>query len=135
MNNLQAWDLFHKGHLFYARDSTKKNSDSHHIAEMIALLGPPTKDMIQSSEYAAEFFDGEGTSSINQYRPSLTKRNKGNWKGVGPISPLTLEQLEGNLHGTQQKLFLEFMRKMLQWHPEERASAKDLLSDPWLRSP
>ncbi|KAJ5485322.1 hypothetical protein N7539_005310 [Penicillium diatomitis] len=113
-----TWDLFHKGHLFYARDSRKKNSDSHHIAEMIALLGPPPKEMIQSSEYAAEFFDGEG-----------------NWKGVVPIPSLTLEQLEGNLHGTQQKLFLEFMRKMLQWRPEERASAKDLLSDPWLKSP
>jgi hypothetical protein len=65
----------------------------------------------------------------------LTKGNKGNWKGVVPIPSLTLEQLEGNLHGTQQKLFLEFMRKMLQWRPEERASAKGLLSDPWLKSP
>ena len=65
MNNSQTWDPFHKGHLFYARDSTKNDSDPHHIAEMIAILGPPPKEIIQCSEYAAKFFDGEGTSLIN----------------------------------------------------------------------
>ena len=29
-------------------------------------------------------------------------------------------------------MFLEFVRKMLRWVPEERASAKELLEDPWL---
>ena len=32
---------------------------------MIALLGPPPKEMIQSSEYAEELFDARGTSSKN----------------------------------------------------------------------
>jgi hypothetical protein len=27
---------------------------------MIALLGPPPKDMLRKSEYASEFFDSEG---------------------------------------------------------------------------
>jgi hypothetical protein len=59
----------------------------------------------------------------------------GNWKGKVQIPTLSLENLEGNLQGEHKKLFLEFMRKMLQWRPEERESARNLLSDPWLRSP
>jgi len=37
---------------------------------MIALLGPAPKEMIQSSEYAEEFFDARGTSSKNLYLPT-----------------------------------------------------------------
>ncbi|KAB8256812.1 kinase-like domain-containing protein [Aspergillus pseudonomiae] len=113
-----TWDLFQKGHLFYGRDTDKQNSDGHHLAELIALLGLPPKDMLRKSDYAAGFFDDEG-----------------NWKGVVQIPSMSLEDLEGNLEGSQRKLFLQFMRKMLRWRPEERESAKELLSDPWLRSP
>ncbi|PYI02933.1 protein kinase [Aspergillus sclerotiicarbonarius CBS 121057] len=112
-----AWDLFEQGHLFYARDSDKNSSDSHHLAEMIAILGPPPKDMLQRSEYATNFFD-----------------NEGNWKSTTEIPPVSLEKLEGNLQGTHQDQFLCFLRKMIQWRPEDRASAKELLSDPWLKS-
>ncbi|OOF98767.1 hypothetical protein ASPCADRAFT_162455 [Aspergillus carbonarius ITEM 5010] len=112
-----AWDLFEQGHLFYARDSDKNSSDSHHLAEMIAILGPPPKDMLRHSEYTGEFFDA-----------------KGNWKHATKIPSVSLEKLEGNLRGASQDLFLCFLRRMLQWRPEDRASAKELLSDPWLRS-
>ncbi|KAF3004512.1 hypothetical protein E8E15_000387 [Penicillium rubens] len=113
-----AWDLFEQGHLFYARDPEKKSSDTHHLAEMIAILGPPPKDVLHKSHYGDEFFDIDG-----------------NWKGAVEIPPISLEKLEDHLQGPQQDLFLCFIRKMLQWRPEDRASAKELLSDPWLKSP
>ncbi|KAE8350529.1 protein kinase [Aspergillus coremiiformis] len=113
-----AWDLFEAGHLFYARDSDKNDSDSQHLAEMIALLGPPPREILDNSEYARSFFDSDG-----------------NWKGLCEIPSTSLEKLEGNLQGVQQGQFLCFMRKMLRWRPEERASAEELLSDAWLRSP
>ncbi|KAL4813556.1 kinase-like domain-containing protein, partial [Aspergillus spinulosporus] len=112
-----TWDLFQQGNLFYARDSDKKSSDAHHLAEMIAILGPPPKEMIQNSAYATEFFDSDG-----------------NWKGAVGIPPVSLEKLERNLEGEQQQLFLRFLRKMLKWQPEKRESARELLDDPWLRS-
>jgi serine/threonine protein kinase len=34
--------------------------------------------------------------------------------------------------GEDKKLFIEFVRKMLQWLPENRSTAKELLADPWL---
>lgn len=60
---------------------------------------------------------------------------QGNWKGAVPIPSTTLEQREEILQGEPQQLFLAFMRKMLQWRPEERSSAKELLADQWLLSP
>ncbi|KAJ5355810.1 kinase-like domain-containing protein [Penicillium concentricum] len=104
-----TWDLFQQGHLFYGRDSRKQNSDVNHIAEMIAVLGPPPRDML--------------------HRIATTLQTSLMLKGAAPIPPRALEQLEGNLQGEQQQLFLAFMRKMLRWRPEERSSARDLLSD------
>ncbi|KAE8164290.1 kinase-like domain-containing protein [Aspergillus tamarii] len=113
-----TWDLFQQGHLLYARDSDKKSSDAHHLAEMIAIMGPPPKEMLRNSVYATEFFDGEG-----------------DWKGAIEIPSRTLEKLEGNLEGEPQRLFLQFVRKMLRWKLEARGSARKLLDDPWLRTP
>ncbi|KAE8408655.1 protein kinase [Aspergillus pseudonomiae] len=112
-----AWGLFEKRSLFHARDSNGNISDSHHLARMIAVMGAPPKETLQKSEYANDFFDSDG-----------------NWKGNAEIPSISLETLEGNLRHTQQTSFLCFMRKMLQWKPEDRASAKELLADPWLQS-
>ncbi|KAL3462503.1 protein kinase [Aspergillus heterothallicus] len=114
--NIGAWDLFEQKHLFYARDSNRNISDSHRLAGMIAIMGAPPKEILQNSEYAMKFFDSDG-----------------HWIGTAEIPSISLEKLEGNLQGAQQSLFLCFMRKMLQWQPENRASAKELLADPWLK--
>ncbi len=58
----------------------------------------------------------------------------GKWmspRGV-KVPSLSLESSEALLEGRNKKLFLNFVRSMLQWVPEERKTAKDLLSDPWL---
>ncbi|GLB19749.1 hypothetical protein AtubIFM61612_009665 [Aspergillus tubingensis] len=112
-----TWDIFQQGHLFYGRDPNKSPSDAHHLAEMVAILGLPPKDMMQNSEYATTFFDAQG-----------------NWKGAVDIPAISLEKLEGNLQGESQQLFLRFLRKTLRWNPDERQSARELLEDPWLRS-
>jgi serine/threonine protein kinase len=41
--------------------------------------------------------------------------------------------METNLEGSDKRLFLQFMRKMLQWDPQNRQTAKQLLEDPWLK--
>lgn len=57
----------------------------------------------------------------------------GQWRGAIPIpSATSLEESEENLDGSSKKAFLQFMRKMLQWQPEHRQTAKQLLKDPWL---
>ncbi|CRL30327.1 Serine/threonine-protein kinase DCLK [Penicillium camemberti] len=92
--------------------------DIWNVGVVIALLGPTPQETLQASSYATNFFDTEG-----------------NWKESVPVPLKSLEQLEGNLNGEQQQRFLAFIRKMLRWRPEERNTARELLTDPWLRSP
>jgi serine/threonine protein kinase len=41
-----------------------------------------------------------------------------------------LEDTILSLEGEDKLLFLDFVRKMLQWLPEDRATAKELMEDP-----
>lgn len=60
----------------------------------------------------------------------------GQWRGKVPIpTDLTLESSEENLQGENKEAFLRFVRSMLQWRPEDRKTAKQLLDDPWLLAP
>jgi len=45
-----------------------------------------------------------------------------------------LENTITALDGEEKRLFLEFVSKMLKWLPEDRATAKELLADAWLRT-
>ena len=44
----------------------------------------------------------------------------------------SLEAIETTL-GADREEFMQLMRKMLQWMPERRSTAKELLEDPWLK--
>ncbi|OAT06883.1 CMGC/SRPK protein kinase [Blastomyces gilchristii SLH14081] len=105
------WDLFENMHLFDARDENRQNLNLHHLAEMVALLGTPPVGFLR------QFFDYQGA-----------------WKGAIDIPAISLEMLERNLSDSNKDMLIQFVRKMLQWNPEARQSAKELLDDPWLRS-
>lgn len=45
-----------------------------------------------------------------------------------------LETRETNLTGEDRLAFLRLMRKMLEWDPDKRAPAKELLNDEWIRN-
>ena len=56
--------------------------------------------------------------------------------GIPIPCPRTLDDRETSLQGEENKedreLFLHFMRKMLQWEPEARSSARELAEDEWI---
>ncbi|KAJ5097782.1 protein kinase [Penicillium angulare] len=83
-------------------------------------MGLPPLAMIERSDYAKKFFDASAGT--------------GKWRDSAEIHLTSLEEVECILDCENQVDFLRFMRRMLKWEPNERASAKDLLSDPWLRS-
>lgn len=60
----------------------------------------------------------------------------GQWKpDIALPETTSLEKSEKFLEeGKNKELFMEFMRGMLQWRPEDRKTAKELLDDPWLNS-
>ncbi|OJJ45156.1 hypothetical protein ASPZODRAFT_100384 [Penicilliopsis zonata CBS 506.65] len=108
------WDLFEYHHLFRARNPARQLDDEYHLAEMQAVLGRPPLQFLQRSERSLQFWDEHGQ-----------------WKAAS-IQADSLEILEERLEGEEKKDFLRFLRRMLCWLPEERASAKELLFDPWL---
>jgi len=57
----------------------------------------------------------------------------GRWKADVEVPQGTsLEQSEEFLEGKNKEMFLNFVRGMLQWRPEDRKTARQLLKDPWL---
>ncbi|KAJ7735712.1 kinase-like domain-containing protein [Mycena metata] len=103
----EIWDMFEGGSLFSGFDPEHGTYRGRaHLAEMIALMGPPPPSFVAQGEFQA---------------------------GIEVPPPVSLEQLETNLEGTDKELFLHFMSKMLQWKPQDRQTPKQLLDDPWLK--
>ncbi|PYH39103.1 kinase domain protein [Aspergillus neoniger CBS 115656] len=116
---VMIWDVFENKHLFDALDEDGDYSPSHHVAEMVGFLGLPPLSFIDRSRETRNVFTDDGK-----------------WLGAGGVTiPATsLEEIEENLSGKNQELFLQFIRSMLQWEPERRKTARELLDDPWLNS-
>jgi serine/threonine-protein kinase SRPK3 len=99
-------------------------SYSQLVAEMIALMGkPPVTFLLRSP-------------------PEIRQRwvdDSGEWSCVHPevkVPRLQLEEEERVLQvaGVDSTPFLRFLRRILVWEPERRATASELLADPWLAS-
>ncbi|CAP94990.1 Pc21g00930 [Penicillium rubens Wisconsin 54-1255] len=112
---LTAWDLLESKKLFTARDEDGDLYDAAHLAQLIAALGPPPPEFLaRNPERKADFWDEQGK-----------------WLGLAPIPcDRTIEALETRLEDNTG--FLRFIRRALTWIPEERATAKEFLQDPWL---
>ncbi|KAE9404244.1 kinase-like protein [Gymnopus androsaceus JB14] len=107
---VMIWDIFENKHLFNAQDGNGESLSLYHLAEMVAILGPPPLDYLRRSRTPSAYTK----NSLECFDDA--------------------ESSEENLEGENKILFLKFIRKMLRWVPEERHSAKQLLEDPWLRS-
>ncbi|RSL49691.1 hypothetical protein CEP54_012286 [Fusarium duplospermum] len=108
---VMIWDLFEGGRLFHATKGGRLN-DEQHLAEMVSLLGPPPKEFLERSDKCRQYWDAEG-----------------NWIAVTPIPDQTLESRETRLEGTDRKLLLTLVRRILRWLPEERPRAEVLIDE------
>lgn len=48
------------------------------------------------------------------------------------VPDFSLDDSEEHLKGENKEMFMRFVRKMLRWDPEERRSAREILTNPWL---
>lgn len=85
------------------------------MAELVTLLGPPPPKFREQRHLSSVFWD-----------------ELGNWKGVAPIPDITLESLAEKVEGEDKEGFLRWLRMALQWNPEDRPTALELLCDEWL---
>lgn len=144
------WDLLENRHLFEAVDPENgEMSATHYVAEMVAYLGLPPREYIHRSETTAKVFDKHGEFFLPpeptpKDSPSLSGEDlrlksllSGQWKNAGGVAipSLSLENsITTAFDGERKRLFLEFIKSMLQWLPEKRKTASELLRDPWLNA-
>jgi serine/threonine-protein kinase SRPK3 len=50
------------------------------------------------------------------------------------VQPRKLIDSVSTIEGEEKEQFLRFASRMLEWLPEKRATAQELLDDPWMRS-
>lgn len=114
---VMIWDLIEEDGLFDCIPTEPaRYSSGSHLGVMISLLGPPPKELLERGNTTATYFDND-----NVFRkPELLKKG------------YTLENSVRSLKGEEKELFLDFARKMICWLPEERWTAKQLLTHPFL---
>lgn len=135
------WDVFEGGHLFYGQDPTGKGYTTRaHLAEVIGLLGPPPLDLLKRGSRSREFFSEDGMCQGAIYcrlleHGVIADNIIGRWIADIPIPQGdSLDKAEQVLAGRNKAMFLEFVRGMLAWRPEDRKTARELLEDPWLKT-
>ncbi|KAL3495794.1 kinase-like domain-containing protein [Aspergillus germanicus] len=112
-----AWDIVSPRTLINGKSPDGVFDDRVHMAELVALLDPPPPEFREQRYLSSVFWD-----------------ELGNWKGVVPIPDITLESLLADkVQGEEDKQgFLRWLRMALQWNPENRPTALELLYDEWL---
>lgn len=119
---LVLWELLGDINLLSGRvPGHCKFSNNTRWAQMIRLMGPPPSELLARADREAlsKFYDNQGVFK----HPDLI-----------PDEMFTLSNSTPMLEGQERALFINFAKRMLTWLPEQRATAKELLDDPWLKS-
>ncbi|KAH8407451.1 hypothetical protein KR222_001359 [Zaprionus bogoriensis] len=102
--------------MLYRMSSAEYSWSEGHLACIIEVLGPIPNELILRSELAEEFFD-----------------QSGQLRNVSDLSPHSLEDvLIASLGQKEGEALAAFLRPMLEFDPDRRASAKSCLQHPWL---
>ncbi|KAI1905612.1 hypothetical protein LOZ52_006769 [Ophidiomyces ophidiicola] len=139
---LLMWNFLESRNLFTLAVDDKGNyHPAAHIAEMIALFGPPPKELLEREREglswkwtpAAHNEEGKLCNTASEWYggPFFDEHGEFLHKHLIP-SELRLEDTVTCLGEKQKAEFLFFAKKMLQWLPGDRKTAKELIEDPWL---
>ncbi|PWY78379.1 kinase-like protein [Aspergillus heteromorphus CBS 117.55] len=113
---MTAWDMVSPQPLIQAPTKDGISNNVAHIAELIALLGPPPPTLLKWKA-SREFWD-----------------ENGRWRNLAPIPARIMEELAAGIQGERDDVegFLRWLRSALRWIPQDRPTAQGLLNDPWL---
>ncbi|KAJ5419805.1 uncharacterized protein N7487_003355, partial [Penicillium crustosum] len=90
---------------------------SAHLAYITGLLGPPPPDFIEPDTISAKYFDKDGNWIVEDCE----------------VHPTSFEDLEKHLEGEDKEMFLDLMKGMITWRPEDRKTPRELIEHPWLQ--
>ncbi|PIG79649.1 protein kinase domain protein [Aspergillus arachidicola] len=92
-----AWDIVSSRTLINGKNLDGIFDDRVHMAELIALLGPPPPEFQKQRHLSSAFWE-----------------DSGKWKEVAPIPDITLENLAERVEGEDKEGFLRWLRMALQ---------------------
>lgn len=105
----------------------KKNDD--HLALISELIGEVSASDIQQMKQDCEAWD-------DYFEPKNRNLTAYKLKRIKNLKPWPLVSVlidKYRMHVVDAKLLADFLGRMLQWQPKNRASARSLLQDPWLK--
>ncbi|CAG7969431.1 unnamed protein product [Penicillium nalgiovense] len=117
---VDAWCAFEGNPLFLCTEITETKrsySISLHLAQFTGLLGPPPPDFIEPDTISAEYFDKDGNWIANDCEVQTT----------------SFEELEKHLEGEDKEMFVDLMKGMITWRPEDRKTPRELIKHPWFQ--
>ncbi|KAL8728714.1 MAG: hypothetical protein Q9166_005201 [cf. Caloplaca sp. 2 TL-2023] len=116
-----AVDIWSAGVIIYELMVAKRlfggNTLNNHLEQMVALLGPFPSEFMNRVHGHEQYFTPDGHI-----------RNAARYKQITFEDALS----ESPLSEEEKRDFLAFLRSMLNYLPEERKTAQELLGDPWL---
>ncbi|RAH63465.1 kinase-like protein [Aspergillus piperis CBS 112811] len=139
---VMIWNILEGTELFtQVQDAEGTYLPEAHLAQMIALLGPPPKKLLVMSESMAQV--DEWSPAITDERGKIFKNNReyfggpffdeeGNFFYNDLIPARKLEDAVPSLEASDKEAFLSFIKQMLTWLPEERKTARELMEHPFL---
>ncbi|KAJ5205702.1 hypothetical protein N7491_003671 [Penicillium cf. griseofulvum] len=136
------WDIIEGKELFRCIHDQQGRYDAKlHLAEMIALLGPPPPEVIQRYQYMREYLwpepvrreDGRVCETAEEYFCGPFFDNNGRFLHEDLIPDRKLHDTVSFLEGDEREAFLDFAKGMLVWHPDERKAAGALAGHPFLQ--
>ncbi|KLJ08631.1 hypothetical protein EMPG_15920 [Blastomyces silverae] len=142
---LLLWDMIEGKELFrQIADSDGRYDSRAHLAEMIALLGPPPQKLIAryhsmlDSKWAGPSVKGAGgelCKNAGEFYggPFFGKDGKFLYEGLIPDRRLVDSIPTPLVEEEDRENFLSLVKMMLAWLPEERKTARELAEHPFLQ--
>ncbi|GAW19521.1 hypothetical protein ANO14919_090090 [Xylariales sp. No.14919] len=138
---IMVWELL-TGQKLFEQDDTNPYSAVKHLADMIAILGPVPPVLIQREKAMREWRwspqvlnpNGQLCGSAAEFYGGPFFTDDGTFIGnhLVPHTRIWENEVPGCIPIEEADCFFNFMRRMLCWLPENRATARELKSDPWL---
>ncbi|XP_077983113.1 dual specificity tyrosine-phosphorylation-regulated kinase 2-like [Glandiceps talaboti] len=110
--------------------------EADQLACTIELFGMPPQKLLEQSKRAKNFFSSKGHPrycTVTTLPDGSTVLNGGRSRRGKPRGPPGSKDLVKALKGCDDPLFLDFLRKCLEWDPATRMSPNQALRHPWLR--
>ncbi|CAI7633752.1 unnamed protein product [Penicillium glandicola] len=137
----KVWNIIEGTELFtLVEDANGRYDPKSHLAEMIALLGPPPKEILERADFMSQV-DYPSTIMIEVGKPCKNAREvfggpyfdeEGKFLHEELIPSRKLEDTIPSLDDSERELFLSFARDMLTWVPSDRKTARELTEHPFL---